>query len=35
MRFSIAGMTVAVEAGMPLKGDHHSPRLFASIFRQF
>ena len=34
-RFSIAGITAAVEAGAPLKGDHHSPRLFASVFRCF
>lgn len=34
-RFSIAGITAAVEAGAPLKGDHHSPRLFASVFRAF
>jgi hemolysin activation/secretion protein len=34
-RFSIASMTVALEAGVPLKGDRGSPRLFASIFRAF
>lgn len=34
-RFSVAGITAAVEAGAPLKGDHHSPRLFASVFRAF
>lgn len=35
MRFSLAGMTASVEAGLPLKGDSHSPRLFASVFRAF
>ena len=34
-RFAIGGSTVAVETGVPLSGDHHSPRLFASIFRSF
>jgi len=34
-RFAIGGTTVAVEAGLPLNGDHHSPRLFASVFRSF
>jgi hemolysin activation/secretion protein len=34
-RFSIAGITASVEAGVPLNGAHHSPRLFASVFRSF
>jgi len=34
-RFSIAGVTASVEAGVPLNGGHHSPHLFASIFRAF
>jgi hemolysin activation/secretion protein len=34
-RFSIAGTTVAVEAGVPLSGHHRGPRLFASVFRSF
>jgi len=34
-RFSIAGMTAAVEAGIPLKGEHHRPRLFVSLLRAF
>ena len=33
-RFSLAGMTIAVETGVPLAGEHR-PRLFASIFRSF
>jgi len=31
----VAGITASVEAAAPLKGDHHSPRLFASVFRAF
>ena len=34
-RFSIAGMSTSVEAGLPLGGDRHSPRLFVSLFRAF
>jgi len=34
-RFSLAGTTVALEAGVPLHGAHSRPRLFASIFRSF
>ena len=34
-RFSIAGTTVAVEAGVPLGGPYRAPRLFASVFRSF
>jgi hemolysin activation/secretion protein len=34
-RFSIAGMSLSVETGVPLTGDRHHPRLFASIFRSF
>lgn len=34
-RFSIAGITAAVEAGIPLDGNYRSPRLFASVFRAF
>jgi hemolysin activation/secretion protein len=34
-RFSIAGITASIEAGVPLNGSHHSPRLFASVFRSF
>ncbi|MFL6762250.1 MAG: ShlB/FhaC/HecB family hemolysin secretion/activation protein [Sphingomicrobium sp.] len=34
-RFSIAGMSAAVEAGFPLGGNRHSPRLFASLFHAF
>jgi hemolysin activation/secretion protein len=34
-RFSLAGSTIAVEAGVPLSGGHSKPRLFASIFRSF
>jgi hemolysin activation/secretion protein len=34
-RFSIAGMTFGLEAGVPLSGDRHKPRLFGSVFRAF
>jgi hemolysin activation/secretion protein len=34
-RFSLAGMTFGVEAGVPLSGEHHKPRLFGSVFRSF
>jgi len=34
-RFSIAGTTVAVEAGVPLSGHHRGPRVYASVFRSF
>jgi hemolysin activation/secretion protein len=34
-RFSIAGMTFGLEAGVPLSGDQHKPRLFGSVFRAF
>ena len=34
-RFAIGGTTIAVETGIPLRGDHHSPRLFVSLFRSF
>ena len=33
-RFTIAGTTMAVEAGVPLKGQG-KPRLFVSVFRSF
>jgi hemolysin activation/secretion protein len=34
-RFSIAGMSIALETGVPLTGGHRSPRLFASVLRSF
>jgi hemolysin activation/secretion protein len=34
-RFSLGGATLSLEAGVPVSGNRHKPRLFASVFRSF